>query len=66
RWHDLPLTLFGHSMGALVAFEVARRIERAGGRVDHLFVSGRRGPATDRPEPSHPLDDEGTTGGCRG
>lgn len=58
-WDDLPLTLFGHSMGALVAFEVARRIERAGGRVDHLFVSGRQGPAVDRPEPSHPLDDEG-------
>jgi surfactin synthase thioesterase subunit len=36
RWHDLPLPLFGHSTGALVAFEVARRIERAGGRVDHL------------------------------
>ncbi|MEU3201828.1 alpha/beta fold hydrolase [Streptomyces sp. NPDC006996] len=59
RWHDLPLTLFGHSMGALVAFEVARRIERAGGRVDHLFVSGRPGPAADGPEPSRPLDDDG-------
>ncbi|MCX4657978.1 thioesterase II family protein [Streptomyces uncialis] len=59
RWDDLPLTFFGHSMGALVAFEVARRIERAGGRIDHLFVSGRRGPSTDRPELSQPLDDEG-------
>ncbi|MEU3323464.1 alpha/beta fold hydrolase [Streptomyces sp. NPDC006785] len=59
RWDDLPLTLFGHSMGALVAFEVARRIERAGGRIDHLFVSGRKGPSVDGPELSHPLDDEG-------
>ncbi|QKW18557.1 thioesterase [Kitasatospora sp. NA04385] len=56
---DLPLTLFGHSMGALVAFEVARRIERAGGRVDHLFVSGRKGPSAARPDPAHPVDDEG-------
>ncbi|WP_406097240.1 thioesterase II family protein [Kitasatospora purpeofusca] len=55
---DLPLTLFGHSMGALVAFEVARRIERAGGRIDHLFVSGRKGPSADGPELAHPLDDE--------
>lgn len=46
-------------MGALVAFEVARRIERAGGRIDHLFVSGRKGPSADGPGPSHPLDDEG-------
>ncbi|MFJ4770750.1 thioesterase II family protein [Streptomyces uncialis] len=59
RWGDLPLTFFGHSMGALVAFEVARRIERAGGRIEHLFVSGRKGPSRDRPELSHPLDDEG-------
>lgn len=46
-------------MGALVAFEVARRIERAGGRIDHLFVSGRKGPSAARPDPSHPVDDEG-------
>ncbi|MEV7119222.1 thioesterase II family protein [Kitasatospora griseola] len=59
RWDDLPLTLFGHSMGALVAFEVARRIERAGGRIDHLFLSGRKGPSADRPDASHPVDDEG-------
>ncbi|BAJ33110.1 MULTISPECIES: alpha/beta fold hydrolase [Kitasatospora] len=59
RWDDLPLTLFGHSMGALVAFEVARRIERAGGRVDRLFVSGRNGPSADRPDPAHPVDDAG-------
>ncbi|MEU5401627.1 alpha/beta fold hydrolase [Streptomyces sp. NPDC005963] len=59
RWDDLPLTLFGHSMGALVAFEVARRFEAAGGRIDHLFVSGRRAPSVARPERAHLLDDEG-------
>ncbi|MFR9749525.1 thioesterase II family protein [Nocardia sp. 004] len=35
------LMLFGHSMGATVAFETARRIERHGQPVAALFVSGR-------------------------
>lgn len=41
----LPLLLFGHSFGAVLAYEVALRLERqpaAGLR--HLFVSGRRPP----------------------
>jgi medium-chain acyl-[acyl-carrier-protein] hydrolase len=42
---DLPLALFGHSMGALTAFEVARLLERNEGVSPvHLFVSGRRAP----------------------
>ncbi|MDI3389364.1 alpha/beta fold hydrolase [Streptomyces sp. B-S-A8] len=44
-----PLALFGHSMGALVAYEVARRIEHGGGTVEVLAVSGRVGPGV-RPE----------------
>ncbi|MCD0451732.1 alpha/beta fold hydrolase [Actinocorallia sp. API 0066] len=45
------LAFFGHSMGAVVAFEVARRIERHGGPpLDALFVSGRRAPSHRRPE----------------
>lgn len=50
----LPFAIFGHSMGALVAYELTVELERAasgstaaGGRARapaHLFVSGRRSP----------------------
>ncbi|MFI9402876.1 thioesterase II family protein [Nocardia sp. NPDC052316] len=39
------LALFGHSMGASVAFETARRLERKGQPVTTLFVSGRPAPS---------------------
>jgi medium-chain acyl-[acyl-carrier-protein] hydrolase len=40
-----PFALLGHSMGAMIAFEMARQIRRAGTRQPvHLFVSGRGGP----------------------
>jgi len=38
------LAFFGHSMGALVAFEVARRFERAGDPISALFVSACAAP----------------------
>ncbi|WP_067676836.1 thioesterase II family protein [Nocardia miyunensis] len=38
------LALFGHSMGSTVAFETARRLEKAGQQVIRLFVSGRIAP----------------------
>ncbi|KJY37965.1 thioesterase II family protein [Streptomyces katrae] len=42
-----PYALFGHSMGALVAFETARRLEGAGlPGPQRLFVSGRGAPDT--------------------
>lgn len=42
---DLPLVLFGHSMGALLAFETARRLETGAGRRPLLLVaSGSRAP----------------------
>ncbi|MFJ3899920.1 MULTISPECIES: thioesterase II family protein [unclassified Streptomyces] len=56
---DRPLTFFGHSMGALVAFEVARRMERTGSGPVRLFASGRRAPSRVRAEHVHTLDDDG-------
>lgn len=39
-----PVALFGHSLGALLAFEVARELERRGRDLAHLVVSGRAAP----------------------
>lgn len=39
-----PIAFFGHSMGALVAFEVARRFEAADSPVAALFVSACAAP----------------------
>lgn len=56
---DRPIGLFGHSMGAPIALEVARALEQAGAEVDHLFASGSRpGPVPDRPpEPDSDPDE---------
>lgn len=41
---DRPTALFGHSMGAIVAYETARLLEERGAPPLHLFASGARPP----------------------
>jgi medium-chain acyl-[acyl-carrier-protein] hydrolase len=42
---DLPFVFFGHSLGSLAAFELARELRRRGWTQPvHLFVSGRCSP----------------------
>lgn len=60
---DRPLALFGHSMGALAAYEVALRLQRP---PVALVVSGKRAPSTAVPETVHLLDDAGILAGLRG
>lgn len=48
-----PLVLFGHSMGATLAFELAQRIP-----VAHLIVSGRRAPSQPRADVTHLASDD--------
>jgi surfactin synthase thioesterase subunit len=56
---ELPLTFFGHSMGASLAFEVIRRMEADNHAPVRLFASGRRAPSVFREETVHRLDDNG-------
>lgn len=60
RTLDGPFAFFGHSLGAVVAFEVARRFEQltAQGPV-RLFVSARRAPSVARDDRVHLRDDAG-------
>ncbi|WP_149256771.1 thioesterase II family protein [Actinomadura sp. K4S16] len=53
-----PLALFGHSMGAVLAYEVARRLEGEGTDPAVLIVSGRRAPSTHRHEDVHRRSDD--------
>jgi medium-chain acyl-[acyl-carrier-protein] hydrolase len=42
---NLPFVFFGHSMGAMLSFEIARELRRRGqAQPLHIFVSGRRAP----------------------
>jgi surfactin synthase thioesterase subunit len=59
RQPETPVTLFGHSLGAVLGFEVARRLEADGHGPVRLFASGRRAPSTYRDEKVHLLDDAG-------
>jgi len=55
-WLDGPFAIFGHSLGGLVGFELARTL-RARGLLQprHLFVSATRAPSV--PNPHSPVRD---------
>jgi len=59
NWTDRPFVLFGHSTGALVAFELARRLEQEGRLPAQLLVSGCGAPQLPpgRPGQIHDLPD---------
>ncbi|MGX8908996.1 thioesterase II family protein [Streptomyces netropsis] len=54
------IALFGHSLGAVLAYEIARNLDGAGtGSPCHLFVSGSPGPWSGRSDRATGLDDAG-------
>lgn len=57
---DLPFAIFGHSMGALLAFELTRSLRRRRGRMPcHLFLSAHRAahlPSSRRPVSVEPVE----------
>ncbi|NKD86339.1 alpha/beta fold hydrolase [Haematospirillum jordaniae] len=57
---DRPFALFGHSLGALLAFELSSFLSRSRGYAPvHVFVSGRRPPQNPSEPPfRYGMDDE--------
>jgi pyochelin biosynthetic protein PchC len=56
---DRPVAFFGHSLGATVAYEVARRLcARSPGALARLFVSAREAPDRPRPGVRHLASDD--------
>ncbi|MFD8546315.1 thioesterase II family protein [Streptomyces sp. NPDC059649] len=61
-WRDRSLAFFGHSMGAIVAYEVALRMERGQGAGPvGLIVSGSTAPSLQRDAGVHLMNDEELT-----
>ncbi len=57
-YFDKPFAFFGHSMGALLSYELARLLRRRGLSPVYLFVSGHGAPhLPDRNPPLHQLPD---------
>lgn len=60
-----PITIFGHSLGATLGFEVAQRLQRQGATPTALFASGRTAPHRTRRDRNHLLDDAGLLANVR-
>jgi surfactin synthase thioesterase subunit len=58
RNRGVPIVTFGHSLGAMVAFEFVRLAEAQGIDVRHLNVSAAVAPCHAAAKPAHPKDDE--------
>ncbi|GIG59295.1 oleoyl-ACP hydrolase [Longispora fulva] len=55
---DRPFALFGHSMGAMLAYEIALRLAAAGlPAPTRVFLSGRRAPSRHRDDRVHLMSD---------
>ena len=58
-WLSHPFAFFGHSLGAVLAFEVAQRLRyRSGAQPLWLFASGRRAPSRHRASENIHLRDD--------
>jgi surfactin synthase thioesterase subunit len=55
---DGPVAVFGHSLGAVLAFELVRRLEEAGEPPAHLVVSGSPAPGSHREQRATGLSDD--------
>lgn len=55
---DKPLVIFGHSMGAKIAYELEKALEAEGGGCEELIVSGSRAPFVPEPDPICDLPDK--------
>lgn len=64
-WLDRPLALFGHSMGACVAYELALRLEARGLVPEHLLVSAHEAPQWPVHTALHSADDATLIGHVR-
>ena len=54
-----PVALFGHSLGAVLAYAIAHRLQQVGrAEIVQVFVSGSPGPWTQRKERASDLNDE--------